>query len=136
MTEFKEGSLGLRGAIEEVMQIQGLNRKGLLNRIIPQNNPHNPRWAVYRLLQGKTLDPRMSTIVAISDALRVPPGKFVELAYSVVGSEEYHKKLAEIRLEGLAREIEGQFPFDLQELVSRQAEGLVKSAEDWVKSHQ
>lgn len=58
-----------------------LTARGLTQRELVQRVPKDAgRWAVYRVLSGRSLDPRVSTLVILCEALQVSPTELLQLS--------------------------------------------------------
>src|SRR5436190_21398217 len=97
--------MSLAEAINSVLKVRGLTRKELLDRLPQGASP----WAVYRILAGKSIDPRVSTVLTICQALDVSPTELMQLA----GTFPYRTRGAgaeEVRLRQAFRAVQGMTP--------------------------
>jgi hypothetical protein len=68
--------MSLNEAIHSVMRAKGISNSNLLG------NPdrHRDRTTMYRLLNGDTADPKVSTLIEVCTGLNVTPNEILELS--------------------------------------------------------
>ena len=68
--------LSLAEGITQVLKSRGMVRRQLIERLPDQAT----RWAVYRLLSGRSFDPHFTTVLAICQALEVSPTELAQFS--------------------------------------------------------
>ena len=68
--------MALEDGVREALQARNLSQRELVQRV-PRDGG---RWAVYRILSGRSSDPRVSTLLVICQALQVSPTELLQLS--------------------------------------------------------
>jgi len=116
-------SLGV--AIQEVLKIRGMTRRELLARLPRQSS----RWAVYRILAGKSADARLSTLLTICSALEVSPTELFQLA-GFVPRVERSSTLLDVRLRKAFAAVQVLAP-EPKDLAIQQIEAFIAVLQKW-----
>lgn len=117
--------MSLAVAIQEVLKIRGMTRRELLTRLPRQSS----RWAVYRILAGKSADARLSTILTICSALEVSPTELFQLA-GFVPRVERSSALLDVRLRKSFASVQALGP-EAKDLATQEIEALVAVLQRW-----
>lgn len=117
--------MSLAVAIQEVLKIRGMTRRELLTRLPRQSS----RWAVYRILAGKSADARLSTILTICSALEVSPTELFQLA-GFVPRVERSSALLDVRLRKAFASVQS-LGAEAKDLALQEMEALVAVLQRW-----
>ncbi len=88
----------LAAAIRQVMDARGLTAREVVTRV-----PRRHIGTVYRLLAGRTTDPRASTVVALCTALGADPDELLDVSDPVKGLDPALRRTLE-DLKGLSED--------------------------------
>jgi len=114
-------SVSLADGVERLMLARGLTRRQVMKRLPDPTT----RWAVYRLLLKRSVDPRLSTILAICTALGVSPTELAQAA-GLHQREERSELASRLRLRAAFRQLLEMEP-DLAEVAVELIEATVRS---------
>lgn len=117
--------MSLAEAINAVLKIQGLSRKQLLDRLPKGSSP----WAIYRILAGKSVDPRISTVLGICQALDISPTELMQLA-GAIPRRPRGGGPQDIRLRQAFRVVQS-LTMERKELAVQQIEALLNTLRQW-----
>lgn len=117
--------MSLAEAINAVLRIRGLTRKQLLNRLPKGSSP----WAVYRILAGKSVDPRISTVLAICHGLDISLTELMQLA-GAVPKRPRGSGPQDVRLRQAFRVVQS-LTTERKELAIQQIEALLNVLRQW-----
>ena len=117
--------MSLAVAIQEVLKIRGMSRRELLTRLPRQSS----RWAVYRILAGKSADARLSTILTICSALEISPTELFQLA-GFVPRVERSSALLDVRLRKAFAAVQG-LDGEVKDLAIQELEVLIAVLQQW-----
>ena len=117
--------MSLADAINSVLRVRGLTRKQFLDRLPNGSSP----WAVYRILAGKSQDPRLSAVLSICHALDISPTELMQLA-GAVPQRLRASGAQDVRLRQAFRVVQDLSP-ERKELAVLQIEGLLDVIRKW-----
>ena len=107
------------------MAAKGLIRRQLLERVQRESS----RWAVYRILSGKSADPRLSTVLVLCQALDVSPTELIQMGGFVPHIDRHNTSL-DVRLRQAFAAAQA-LPSDVRELAVTQIESAIKILRQW-----
>lgn len=102
-----------------------MSRRELLTRLPRQSS----RWAVYRILAGKSADARLSTILTICSALEISPTELFQLA-GFVPRVERSSALLDVRLRKAFAAVQG-LDGEVKDLAIQELEVLIAVLQQW-----
>ena len=117
--------MALAEAVWNAMAAKGLIRRQLLERVTRESS----RWAVYRILSGKSADPRLSTILILCQALDISPTELIQMAGFVPHIDRRSTSL-DVRLRQAFSNAQA-LPIGLRELAVMQIESNIEDLAQW-----
>lgn len=119
--------MALAEAVRNAMAAKGLIRRQLLERVQRESS----RWAVYRILSGKSADPRLSTVLVLCQALDISPTELIQMAGFVPHIDRRTTSL-DVRLRQTFAAAQA-LPIGVRELAVMQIEAAIETLGQWQK---
>jgi len=117
--------MALAEAVRSAMAAKGLIRRELLERVTRESS----RWAIYRILSGKSSDPRLSTVLVLCQALDISPTELIQMAGFAPHVDRRNASL-DLRMRQAFSSAQA-LPDGIRELAVMQIEAAIETLRTW-----